>query len=83
MTEEASRVGLELNPNKYKTLRTELTKNEDKILVNNEPVEDVSEFTFLGAMVDKEGGGDKDIKNRLQKAREHSIDRIEFGTPEI
>ena len=44
-------------------------KGIDKILVNNEPVEDVSEFTYLGAMVDKEGGWDKDTKNMLQKAR--------------
>ena len=78
MTEEASRVGLKLNARKCKTLRTEFTRNEDKILVNNEPVEDVSEFTYLGAMVDKEGGGDKDIKNRLQKARGafHRLNRI-------
>ena len=50
-------------------MRTEFTRNEDKIIVNNETVEDVNEFIYLGAMVDKEGGGDRDIKNRLQKAR--------------
>ena len=32
-------------------------------------MEDVSEFIYLSAMVDKDGGGDRDIKNRLQKAR--------------
>ena len=32
-------------------------------------MEDMSEFIYLCAMVDKEGGGDQDIKNRLQKAR--------------
>ena len=79
MIEEASRVGLKLNAKKCKTLRTEFTRNEDKIMVNNEPVEDVSEFTYLGAIVDKGGGGgDKDIKNRLQKARGafHRLNRI-------
>ena len=37
-------------------------------MVNGE-VEDVKEFAYLGAIVDKEGGGNKDIRNRLQKAR--------------
>ena len=41
-------------------------------------VEDVSEFVYLGAMVDREGGGDRDIKNMLQKAREafHRLARV-------
>ena len=38
-------------------------------MVNCEEVEDVEEFAYLGAIVDKEGGGSKDIRNRLQKAR--------------
>ena len=38
-------------------------------MVNCEEVEDVEEFAYLGAIVDKEGGGSKDIGNILQKAR--------------
>ena len=39
-------------------------------MVNGREVEDVEEFPYLGATVDKEGGeGSKDITNRLQKAR--------------
>ena len=38
-------------------------------MVNGEEVGDVEEFTYLGAIVDKEGAGNKDIRNRLQKAR--------------
>ena len=37
--------------------------------MNGEEVEGVEEFAYLGAIVDKEGGGCKDIRNRLQKAR--------------
>ena len=37
--------------------------------MNGREVEDVEEFPYLGATVDKEGGGSKDIMNRLQKAR--------------
>ena len=37
--------------------------------MNGEEVEDVWEFPYLGATFNKEGGGSRDIKNRLQKAR--------------
>ena len=38
-------------------------------MVNGREVEDVEEFPYLGARVDKEGGDSKDIMIRLQKAR--------------
>ena len=38
-------------------------------MVNGWEVEDVEKFPYLGDTVDKEGGGSKDIMNRLQKAR--------------
>ena len=69
LTEEAAIVGLKLNTRKCKTLRTEFSRNRESILVNGEEVEGVEEFAYLGAIVDKEGGGSKDIRNRLQKAR--------------
>ena len=67
--EAAARVGLKLNARKCKTLRTERANNRESIVVNGREVEDVEEFPYLGATVDKEGGGSKDIMNRLQKAR--------------
>ena len=54
---------------KCKTLRTKFARNRESIVVNDEEVEDVEEFVYLGAIVDKEGGGSKDISTRLQKAR--------------
>ena len=38
-------------------------------MVNGEQVEDVDEFAFLGAYIDKEGGGSRNIRNLLQKAQ--------------
>ena len=52
-----------------KTLRTEFASSRERIVVHGEEVEDVEEFIFLGAVVDKDGGGSKDIMHRLQKAR--------------
>ena len=57
LTEEAAIVGLKLNTRKCKTLRTEFSRNRESILVNGEEVEGVEEFAYLGAIVDKEGGG--------------------------
>ena len=53
---------------KCKTLRTKFARNRESIVVNDEEVEDVEEFVYLGAIVDKEGGG-SNISTRLQKAR--------------
>ena len=38
-------------------------------MVDGEEVEDVVEFTYLGAIVDKEGVGIQDIMHRPQKAQ--------------
>ena len=38
-------------------------------MVDGEEVDDIEEYTYLGALVDKDGGGSKDIMHRLQKAR--------------
>ena len=69
MAEEAARVELKLNARKCKTLRTECSSSREKIVVDGEEVDDVEEFTYLVAIVDKEGGSSKDITHRLQKAR--------------
>ena len=67
LAEEAARVGIKLNARKCKTLRTGFAHSRESIVVNGEEVEDVEKFAYLGAIVDKEGGGSKDIVNRLQK----------------
>ena len=53
LTEEAARVGLKLNARKCKTLRTEHASKRESIVVNGEEVEDVEEFPYLGATVDR------------------------------
>ena len=78
LTEEAARVGLKLNARKCKTLRTEHA-NRESIVVNGREVEDVEEFPYLVAMVDKEGGGSKDIMNRLRGPGGHSRDYGKCG----
>ena len=38
-------------------------------MVNGEQLENVADFVYQGAYVDKEGGGSADIGNRLQRAQ--------------
>ena len=45
-------------------------KNQEGITINGlDNIEEVEAFTYLGAKMCKEGGGVKDLKNRLSKAR--------------
>ena len=50
-------------------MRAEFAGNRESIVVNGEEVEDVEEFACIGAIVDKEGGGSRDIRDRLQTTR--------------
>ena len=68
LAEEAARVGLKLNARKCRTLRTECAHSSEDVMVNGGEVEDVEELVYLGATVNKGGGGSRDITNRLQKA---------------
>ena len=68
LDEEARRVALKINGEKTKTMRIN-ARNQENIIINGQDIEDVEEFVYLGAKVCKEGGGMKDLKNRLSKAR--------------
>ena len=68
MHEESKRVGLRINLGKTKFLRMN-AKNQTRINIDGQVIEEVEEFTHLGAKVGKEGGGMKDLQNGLSKAR--------------
>ena len=67
---EARRVGLKINVQKTKMMRINSSSQElFTIGTRHDRIEDVEEFCYLGATVCKDGGGMKDLKNRLSKAR--------------
>ena len=68
LDEEVRRVGLKINKEKTKAMRIN-ARNQEKIIINGQDIEDVDEFVYLEAKVCKVGGGMKDLKNRLSKAR--------------
>ena len=68
LVENADRTGLWVNVDKCKVMHLN-ARNNEAILMNGLAVEDVEKFNYLGAMVSKQGGGEKDINARLGKAR--------------
>ncbi|VDP35281.1 unnamed protein product [Schistosoma margrebowiei] len=61
-------VGLNIHKGKTKVLKFK-TENSNPITLNAETLEDVESFTYLGSIIDKQGGSDADVKARIGKAR--------------
>ena len=64
----AASIGLRINREKTKVMRIN-TNNIESVVLKDGALEDVSEFTYLGSVVDTSGGTDKDIRVRIGKAR--------------
>ena len=64
----ASRIGLKINTEKTKVMRNN-TSRRKQIRLGNKEIEDVTSFTYLGSIVDTNGGTDQDFKIRIGKAR--------------
>ena len=64
----SERVGLFINTNKTKTMKININDNAT-VNLENESLEEVDNFTYLGSVVSKNGGTEEDINERLKKAR--------------
>ncbi|XP_073714068.1 uncharacterized protein [Misgurnus anguillicaudatus] len=64
----SAQVGLNINKHKTKILKVNNIKN-DPVLLDGEALEEVEAFTYLGSVIDKQGGTDADVKARIRKAR--------------
>ena len=64
----AERIGLKINTRKTKIMRFN-TRMEERVRLDEERLEDVEQFTYLGRIVSKKGGCDEDIRSRLGEAR--------------
>lgn len=69
LLKEAARVGLKINGQKSKIMWVN-ARNNQRIEVNGDLVDEVEEFLYLGALLDKEGGATKEIQQRLSKGRQ-------------
>ncbi|VDP37526.1 unnamed protein product [Schistosoma curassoni] len=61
-------VGLNIHKGKSKILRYN-TACTITITIDGEDLEDVNTFTYLGSIIDEQGGSDADVKARIGKAR--------------
>ncbi|VDP20931.1 unnamed protein product [Schistosoma margrebowiei] len=61
-------VGLNIHKGKSKVLRYN-TACTNPITIDGEDLEDVKTFTYLGSIIDEQGGSDADVKGRIGEAR--------------
>ena len=64
----SAQVGLNIHKGKTKILKTNTT-NTNAIMLDGVALEEVEDFTYLGSVIDKQGGTDADVKARIRKAR--------------
>ena len=68
VAETSACLGLNIHRGKSKVLKVNAA-NTTPIRLENEALEEVENFTYLGSTVDKQGGTDADIQTRIGKAR--------------
>ena len=63
-----AQTGLNIHRGKTKILSLNTTTN-NPVTLREEPLEEVDSFTYLGSIINLQGGTDEDVKARIQKAR--------------
>ena len=53
---------------KTKSLRLGISQDE-KVTLDNEKIDQVGSFTYLGSIISKDGGSSEDVKSRRAKAQ--------------
>ncbi|XP_060559943.1 uncharacterized protein LOC132719984 [Ruditapes philippinarum] len=64
----AADTGLNINRKKTELMKINTTA-QAPITLDGEPIKEVESFTYLGSVVDQQGGTDEDIKSRIGKVR--------------
>ena len=64
----STQLGLNINRSKTKIMKAS-TKNNNPITLKGELLEETDSFTYMGSTINKDGGTEKDVKARIQKAR--------------
>ena len=68
LAETSIKLGLRPNESKTKVMKIN-AKHKQTIKIKDTNLEEVEEFTYLGSIVNIEGGTDADVKNRVNKPR--------------
>ena len=68
LASESSKVGLKINKKKTKEMRINVNNNR-QLKLDDQIIERVSEFQYLGCTLAEDGGAEVDVRNRIKKAR--------------
>jgi len=68
LEKESTKAGLKIDIKKTKEMRIALN-NKEPLWIHKETIERVTQFTYLGSIIDKTGGTEEDIKACIRKAR--------------
>jgi hypothetical protein len=69
LQQETANVGLKINNSKTKEICIH-TANNQPLLLNDQQIEQVPEFSYLGSVISKDNGGtDRDVVERIKEAR--------------
>lgn len=68
LQDEAGKHGLKVNIGKTKSMRIN-NKNNTALKINDEELEDVEHFQYLGSIINRNGGTEQDVKARIKKAQ--------------
>jgi len=68
LEKESTKAGLKINVKKTKEMRIALN-NKEPLCIYNETIERVTQFTYVGSIIDNTGGTEEDIKARIRKAQ--------------
>ena len=69
LSNNARKVGLKINSKKTKWMSTGCKRNR-QIKVDGLGIEKIDQFSYLGSVIDVQGGADADVKARIGKARQ-------------
>ncbi|XP_028649227.2 LOW QUALITY PROTEIN: uncharacterized protein LOC114645554 [Erpetoichthys calabaricus] len=64
----SSQVGLNIHTEKTKIIKINSSSN-NPVILNGSSLEEIQSFTYLGSIIDQQGGTDTDVKARIGKAR--------------
>ena len=79
LAKTSASLGLNIHRGKTKLLKVN-TGNTPAVTLNDEALEEVDNFTYLGSIVDKQGGTDADVRTRIGKARAAFIQLKNIGS---
>ena len=85
--EEITKTGMTLNIGKSKVMRVSKNEREEELVIeyNNERLEEVNNYTYLGVEISKDGKIEEEINNRIRKANNiyYQINNTVLGKKEM